>query len=104
VARRGRPPRDWRWLVHDVDCVREQRDCSILDACGYLADGAFSETLHVSLPANVIAKVGDRVFFDSLGPCKVVWGKWKGMNVRTLERKYFLAKAGLNGRRPKKSD
>jgi hypothetical protein len=38
-----------------------------------------------------------------LGRCKVVWGKWKGMDIKTLERKYFLEKARLNGRRPEKS-
>jgi hypothetical protein len=85
MARRGRPPREWRWLVHDVDCVKEQRHCGVLTACGYLADGAFSETLHVW-------------FGGQLGKCKVVWGKWKGMDVQTLERKYYWAKAQLNGR------
>jgi hypothetical protein len=49
MARRGRPPPQWRWLVHDVDCVRNERGCSVLDACGYLADGEFAETLHVFL-------------------------------------------------------
>ena len=74
--------------MHDVDRVRERRDCSVLDACGYLADGEFSETLPV------------RINGVSLGWRKIVWGKWKGMDIQTLERKYYLEKARENARRP----
>jgi len=105
VARRkrGRPPRQWKWLVHDVDCIRRERGCSVQDACGYLADGAFSEILPVRLPPDVIVTVNGREFLDSLGPCKIVWGKWKGMKIKTLERKYHLTKARVNGNLPQKN-
>jgi hypothetical protein len=73
--------------VHDVDCVRERRHCSVLNACGYLTDGEFSETLQVALSKIYYGRV------VLLGKREVVWGRWKGMKIETLERKYHLEKA-----------
>jgi hypothetical protein len=91
MARRGRPPRAWRWLVHDVDCVRARRHCSILDACGHLADGDYAEMLPLALPRNVIMRVNGRAV-RPLEIVKVVWGRWKGMKVATLETMYYRAR------------
>jgi hypothetical protein len=93
--KRGRPPRAWRWLVHDVDCVRRRRHCSVLAACGYLAEGDYAETLPLAVPRVVNVTVNGRAV-DSVQRVRVVWGKWRGMDPYTLERKYYLAKARKN--------
>jgi hypothetical protein len=92
--KRGRPPRAWRWLVHDVDQVRRRRHCSILDACGYLSDGNYAEILPLVASRIVNVMVNGRVV-NSVH-VRVVWGKWRGMDPYTLERKYYLAKARKN--------
>jgi hypothetical protein len=93
VAKRGPKERLWRWLVHDVENVRRNRKCSVLDACGYLADGEMPETLPVALPPPFPGAPRPPV-----RRMRVVMGRWRGMKVATLERKYYLAK-GLS---PKK--
>jgi hypothetical protein len=92
MARRGRPPRAWRWLVHDVDCVRQRRHCSVLAACGYLADGDYAEALPLAVSRVVTMTVNGRAV-DFMQRVRVVWGKWQGMDPYTLERKYYLEKA-----------
>jgi hypothetical protein len=90
AKKRGRPPRAWRWLVHDVDIVRRDRRCSVLDACGYLADGYMPETLLVVVPES--SKAAAAAAGIKTGRYPVVMGRWRGMEVQTLERKYYLGK------------
>jgi hypothetical protein len=92
VAKRGRPPREWRWLVHDVDRVRKQRGGSVLDACAYLAGGGFAEILPISTTTTITWPEGHDV-----RRVHVVWGRWKGMKPETLERKYYQAQNNFRG-------
>ena len=85
---RGRPPREWRWLVHDVDRVRKQRGGSVLDACSYLAAGGFPDEI---LPIfTTIPQLG------GVRKVRVVWGRWAGMKAETLEREYYRGKLPEN--------
>lgn len=96
MVRRGRPARAWRWLVHDVDRVRARRDCGILEACGYLADGdEYAEILPLAMPGCVVMRINGREVRPPR-TVKVVWGRWKGMKVETLERMYYRAKAKIS--------
>jgi hypothetical protein len=83
----GRPARAWRWLVHDVDIVRRDLGCSVLDACGYLADGYMPEKLQVVIPESAKAAAATAGLKE--GRHAVVMGNWRGMNVLTLERMYY---------------
>ena len=92
---RGRPGRDWRWLVRDVEAVQKNnKNCSVEDACGRLSDGEFSEQLAIYIPKGVHA-LTDKAPFT--GTASVVWGQWAGMDIDTLKRKYYLAKRKKSG-------
>ena len=87
MGKGGRPPRQWRWLTHDVDRVIAQRawrgdSCSVPEACAFLAAGGFVEALPVYDTATATIRTA-----------KVVWGRWDGMKVKTLVRKYRREKA-----------
>jgi hypothetical protein len=85
VAKGGRPPREWRWLVHDVDRVIQQRGGGVPAACAFLATGGFVETLPIY--TTTIPQL------QGVNAAKVVWGRWEGMKVNTLVRKYRHEKA-----------
>lgn len=87
--RRGPQARPWRWLCHDVELVQAQRRCSIQDACGFLSEGKYPETT-VYLSAEVAQKLG---VDPGTHKVRAAGGRWKGMSVLTLERKYYKAKS-----------
>jgi hypothetical protein len=70
-----RPTKEnWFWLVHDVRLVRQQRNCTVKQACRLLAKGeAFPNV--VTLPTGESARIQA--------------GKWMGMKPRTLEQRYY---------------
>ena len=85
----GRPPRQWRWLVSDVDRVIALRGGSVSEACTFLADGGFPrEFLPVYTSKNTTIPQ-----LKGVSAARVVWGKWEGMKVDTLVRKYYREKA-----------
>ena len=60
-------------------------NCSVEDACGRLSDGEFSERLSIYFPQE--PTLHNKTV-------NVVWGKWKGMKIDTLKRKYYQQKSG----------
>jgi hypothetical protein len=87
VGKGGRPPRQWRWLVHDVNRVIARRGGSVSDACAFLADGGFPEVLPIYTANTTIPQL------KGVSAAKVVWGKWAGMEVPNLERRYYEQKS-----------
>jgi hypothetical protein len=96
VAKRGRPTREWRWLVHDVDRVRAQRGGSVLDACAHLAGGGFAEILPISTTTTTTTTTAIWPEGCEVHRVHVVWGRWKGMRPETLERRYYEWKSSKN--------
>jgi hypothetical protein len=85
VNKGGRPPRQWRWLVHDVDRVIAQRGGGVRKACTFLSNGGF--------PRGTLPVYSTDPRLEGVHSARVVWGKWEGMKVDTLVRKYRREKA-----------
>jgi hypothetical protein len=61
----------------------------VSDACAFLADGGFPEVLPIYTANTTIPQL------KGVSAARVAWGRWAGMRVETLVRKYYREKASL---------
>jgi hypothetical protein len=85
VAKAGRKARQWRWLVHDVDRVIQQQRVGVRKACTFLSNGGF--------PSEILPVYTTDPRLEGVHSARFVGGKWEGMKVDTLVRKYRREKA-----------